>query len=306
MKKFTIVMSLLAMMMLTVSCTKDSDAKDDISKNFTDFSKPESGDRQDQPGGKGDTGPQGEKADNDNGDRYGVYNIGQYYYFGTWRINDAVVEPDILPDLWNEYLSQRFNSNPNKPYYPSGEYNYVCLKTSSEGSYMISFSEFPIKQIIHDILPEIDIAYITYNAYSSLYSVEQDKLNVIAYYYTEKEGVESVSEDFSIFLNPSGQSENALYFEFRGSDKSTYIHLPVVVTTRDGVYLGISFNVVSRKSILVYDRQTGMITLSLMISSIDKYEKTGKTTQVLNMDNHHKYTVTFTSNAKKDKINLGN
>ena len=305
MKKFTIAMSLLAMMMLTVSCTKDSDAEDDISKNFTDCYKPESGDGQDQPDGKDDTGPQGEKGEKaDNGYTNSVYDVPKHYYYGTWKINDADVEPDLFPYLWNRYWCQRLSQEIDEPYLLNGfEYNFVLFNTRVLGGYSVCFNEFPIQTIIHDIFPETDITNIIFNSDSykinnkPITTEEQTFLNRLFYQYSQESIANIIWHREAVLLNLTGQSDNALYFEMRG------YHFIIVVTTKDNDYFGLSFNIVPQKSILVYDRQSEMISLSIKIASIDIVDKDGtKTTRNLNPE----YTVTFTSNAIKDKINLGN
>ena len=307
MKKFAIAMSLLAMMTLTVSCTKDSDAKDGISKNFTDCYKPEPGDGQDRPDGspqgeKG-TNPPGEKADN--GCTNSVYDVPKHYYYGTWKINDADVEADNFLWLWCEYGYQLPDLLEKPTYDPNNTYNYIEFNAAGFGEYIVSFYEFPIKQLILDVLPETDIAALFfYHTAGGEFNEIENFWHTIYIQYREEEG-----DRYRFYgwrtpsMNPIGLSENALYYEIKGPETSVYERFVVVIMTKDGDYFGVSFNVVYHKSILVYDRQSEMISLSIKIASIDIIDKDGtRTTRNLNPE----YTVTFTSNAIKDKINLGN
>lgn len=289
MKKLVIAISLLAMMSIVVSCSKDDDGND-ISKNSYD------------PGPQGEKGDQGEKGEK--GDNGAVYNVGGYEYSGTWKVNDSTVVADDLYWLTHEYCSQDSLSIYSDPYDPLNKTNYVWFNTSAQPS--ISFGEFPIKQLIHDLLPEIDIAHIIWfygfvdvNFYKNSPKFAKEVfLSNIVYQYLKEGDNDALGAFIESHVSPSGMSDKTLYYELNydyNTQTSYYRHYTVVVTTKDGDYFGLSFNINAYPlcSILAYDRQTEMITLSLFMPSIDIIYKDGtRTTERL----YPEYMITFTSN----------
>ena len=274
MKYFATAFFLLTMMTITVSCSKDDN--DNVSRNSS------------APDEKGDNNNQAEG--NNKGNKSDIYNVGQYEYYGTWKINDSTVVADNFDWLWYEYRSQISNSY-IEPYQTNSLSNSTCFSTQIDP--YVSYQEFPIKPLVHHFFPEADIAHVVYATQISELPDKWDILFNITHQY-EIEGDESANSAFLLsWLSPTGHSDNALYYELKGSDASAYAHFTVVVTTKDEDYFGLSFNIVPRKSLLIFDRQTEMITLSLNMPSIDIIDKNfTRTTRQLSQE----YTITYNSN----------
>lgn len=283
MKYLATAFFLLTMMMITVSCSKDDG--NNVSTNSS------------APREKGEKDDQGEK--NNKGNKNDIYNVGQYEYYGTWKINDSTVVADDFGWLWYEYCSQIPDSYID-PYHPNSF--GICFSTQIDP--YVSYQEFPIKPLVHHFFPEADIAHVVFATQISG-GPSMDKWTIlfnITHQY-EIEGDESANSAFLLsWLNPTGHSDNALYYELIGSDASAYIHFTVVVTTKDEDYFGLSFNIVPHKSLLVFDRQTEMITFSLNMPSIDIIDKDfTRTTRQLSPE----YTITYNSH-KIIRHNVGN
>lgn len=290
MKYLATAFFLLTMMTITVSCSKDDG--DNVSKNSSD------------PRGKGDDDDQAEK--NNKGDKSDIYNVGQYEYYGTWKINDSTVVADNFDWLSYDYIRQFPHKADILCYDPFS--NYITFNTESEP--YIGFGEFPIKALIHKWFPQLDIAYIifsypTYDIYDTPMEPQSEIYAFLHKIFQEykEEGEEDVYRAFrSTFISPSGMSENTLYYELNSLKTSVYRHYTFVVTTKDDDYFGLSFNIYAPgNSLLFYDRQTEMIILSLFMPSVDVIGKDGtRTTERLSPE----YTITFTSN--KIKKHVGN
>lgn len=289
MKKFAFLITLLAMMSIAVSCSKDDD-DDNISKNSKDTSEQD------------DQRPQGEKGEK--GDNGAVYNVGRYEYSGTWKVNDSTVVADDLYWLIHEYYSQDSLSIYLDTYDPLNKTNYIWFNTEAEPS--IGFGEFPIKQLIHNILPEIDIAHIMWlygivdvNFYKDSPKFEKEVfMSNIVYQYLKEGDNDALVPFVESHISPSGMSDKTLYYELNydyNTQTTYYRHYTVVVTTKDGDYFGLSFNINAYPlcSILAYDRQTEMITLSLCMQSIDIIYKDGTR---INERLYPEYMITFISN----------
>lgn len=264
MKKFAFLITLLAMMSIAVSCSKDDDG-DNISKNSMDIGK-----------------------------EGNIYNAGKYEYFGTWKINGSAVVPDHLLGLLIESMSYIQNIDREFDYQPNSEGSSITTYITDDPR--VSFDEFPIKRLVHSLFPEIDIACIVINYPMTGYHTLTDQwvfMEKINDQY-RKEGDQSVKGGFLLsYLIPVGLSENTIYYELKSSDSSAYSHFTIVVTTKDENYFGLSFNLVPRKSVLVYDIQTEMVSLSLNMPSIDIINKDfTRTTRHLSPE----YTITYNSN----------
>lgn len=141
MKYLATAFFLLTMMMITVSCSKDDG--NNVSTNSS------------APREKGEKDDQGEK--NNKGNKNDIYNVGQYEYYGTWKINDSTVVADDFGWLWYEYCSQIPDSYID-PYHPNSF--GICFSTQIDP--YVSYQEFPIKPLVHHFFPEADIAHVVF------------------------------------------------------------------------------------------------------------------------------------------------
>lgn len=183
------------------------------------------------------------------------------YYFGTWWINDEKVEAESFDYQW--YEKNSFTSN-----------NYVD-KPKTFNSFLqflpdhLLVAEFPYRYLTKFLFPDRDIKYLTTGL---VFGITDNELQLLYSLIIKK------NEDLwtsGLSITPVGYSNNVIYYEVKPIDDNAYRRFCYVVTFQDDDYLGIVLEVLPSKSTVTLDLKSQTMSLSLLVSNIEIYDKEG-------------------------------